>query len=65
MAGLILLVFQMVYNVSAICEAIATLATKMEILNTVSKQVCINQDRIHGMISVFIKADSLTSIIQR
>lgn len=37
----------------------------MEILNTVSKQVYVSQDRIHGMISAFIKADWLTSIIQR
>ena len=38
---------------------------KIEKLNTVSKQMYISQDRVHGMISAFIKADWLTSIIQR
>lgn len=54
----------MVYNVMVICEAIATLGTKLEILITVSTQMCISQDKVHGMLSAFIGADWLTSIIQ-
>lgn len=67
MAGLILLIFQMVYNVMVICETIATLGTKNGNIQH-SEQIGVHksgQQNTWDDLSFHKKTDWLTSIIQR